>query len=289
MSANGVMKLEDHVYDWDNIVVGGDLRSLLYAVENNHTLIFTRPVPPFRFDTLSQDIDVTKLGFRKGSQISDLEAWERAFLYVGLIGLCPLSSRAENIRVKGHSLVITTKNQRVIKAKFKKLIIFDDTQLKNLPDVRKQEKEHNKVIDWFNVRYGCRHNWEYLYGDDEFISSIHFYPTDRSDNKTLKDAVTISLLSDEQLEDIDFSEYMAKFKVEDMMKQAGIKGPINGYKQGKPIYRNIKIEHADREVVRSTKRYYKADPRYNFRYDSLEDIFNNFQTPDAMKKLFRIQ
>ena len=282
------MKLEDHVYDWDNIVIGGDLRSLLYAAANRYIIIFTEPEPPFRFDIFKSQIDVTKLGFPKDTDVSHLEAWERMFFYVGLEGLCPLSSNVENIRVKSNSIVVTTENQRVIKARFKKLIVFDDKQIKGLPDIKKVEKKENKVIDWFNVRYGCRHTWDLLYGDNNFINRIYFYPTDRSDNKTLKDAVAVSLLTDEQLKDIDHSEYMARFKVEDMMKKAGIKGPSNGFRDGKRVYLNVKVEHADREVIKTNKRYYKRDPRYEFRYDTLDETIRNFQAPDTMKKLFRI-
>ncbi len=282
------MKLEDHIYDWGEIVIGGDLRSILFALNNNCILIFTNPTPPFRFDIFDADIDLTKLGFQKDTEVTHLEAWERMFFYAGLMGLIPLSSRAENIRVKGQNLVITTINQRVIKAKFKKLIVFDDTQIKSLPVMKKEEKGPNVVVDWFNVRYGCRHRWDCLYDSDKFVSRIHFYPTDRSDNKTLKDAVAISSLTDKQLSDIDYSEYMARFKVEDMMKKASIKGPINGYRNGKAIYRNVKVEHTDREVFKSNKRFYKADPKYQFRYDSLEEIIQSFETPERMKKLFRI-
>ena len=120
------MKLEDHVYNWEQVVVGGDLRSILYALSNNFTLLFTHSTPPFRFDMLDLSVDATKLGFLKDTNVSHLEVWERMFFYAGLLGLIPLSSKAENIRVKDHSLIITTSNQRVIKSKFKKLIIFDN-------------------------------------------------------------------------------------------------------------------------------------------------------------------
>ena len=283
------MKLEDHIYNWDNIVIGGNVQSLLYAISENYPLIFVKSSPPFRFDLVSPDLDLTKLGFKRDKEVSLLEVWETLFFYAGLSGLCPLSSNAESIRVKNENLIITTKNQRVIKAKFNKLIVFEDTQIKNLPNVTKVEKKENKVIDWFNVRYGCRHTWDLLYGDNNFINRIYFYPTDRSDNKTLKDAVAVSLLTDEQLKDIDHSEYMARFKVEDMMKKAGIKGPINGYKDGKPIYLNIKTEHADREIIVNQIRHYKPDSKYEFRHDSLEDLISSFKVPNSMKKLFRSQ
>ena len=175
------------------------------------------------------------------------------------------------------------------KAKFKKLVVFDDTQIKTLPNVKKEEHRPVKVVDWFNVRYGCRHSWDFLCGNDDFINYIYFYPTDRSDNKTLKDAVAVSLLTDKQLEDMDYSEYMARFKVEDMMKKASIKGPINGYRNGKPVYLNVKVEHADREIIKQHKRYYELDPKYEFRHDSIEDIIKAFETPDGMKKLYRTQ
>jgi hypothetical protein len=281
------MKLEDHIYKWDRVVIGGNIQSLLYAISKNYPLIFVKPSPPFRFDVVDTSLDLTKLGFKQDKEVSQLEVWETLFFYAGLSGLCPLSSNAESIRIKNQNLVITTKNQRVIKVNFKKLIIFDDTQLKNLPDVVKVEKRKNKVIDWFNVRCGCRHTWDLLYGDGDFINCIYFYPTDRSDNKTLKDATAVSFLDDEELKDIDYSEYMARFKVEDMMKKAGIKGPVNGYRNGKPIYLNIKTEHADREIITNQVRHYKPDSKYEFRYDSFEDSINNFETPDSMRKLFR--
>ena len=182
-------------------------------------------------------------------------------------------------------LIITTEHQRVIKARFNKLLIFEDQQLQTLPDLERKEQLGNDVFDWFNVRYGCRHDVDTLHGDDNFISRIHFYPTDRSDNKTLKDAVAVSRLKDAQLQDLDYSEYMARFKVEHMMKEAGIKGPINGYKNKKPIYLGLKTEHAERQVVSRVKRFYKPDPRYEFRYETLEDILSKIELSSYTQKM----
>ena len=40
-------------------------------------------------------------------------------------------------------------------------------------------------------------------------------------------------------------------------------------------YLGIKIEHAERQVIQREKRLYEPDCRYEFRYDTLEDILLN--------------
>ena len=282
------MRLEDHIYKWDRVVVGSDLRSLLYSAAHNIPVIFKEVNAPFRFDTIPDGVDLAKIGLRDKEIKYQLELWEKIFFVVGLSGLSPMSSNAQSIRVKDKMLVIATKNSRVVKAEFNKLIVFEDTQLQTLPNITREERLENKVIDWFNIRYGCSHSWEFLCGDDNFVNRIYFYPTDRSDNKTLKDAVSISYLTDEQVKDLDFSEYLARFKLEHMMKTAGIKGPINGYRNKKPIYLGIKAEHAEREVISCSKRFYEQDDRYEFIYDSLEDLMEGFELSGYTDKLIKM-
>jgi hypothetical protein len=282
------LKLERHIYEWDKIVIGGDLRSLLFAVTHNYPVIFVNPSPPFRFDVIDGDLDLSKFGFTEQREVNELELWERMFFILGLSGLCPLSSRAQSMRVKENTLIIATENLRVIKAKFNKLVVFEPAQLQTLPEVVREEKKDDRAIDWFNVRYGCKHELDVLHGKDNFISRIHFYPTDRSDNKTLKDAVSISYLDEIQIQDLDFSEYMARFKVEHMMKESGIRGPINGYRNKKPIYLGVKIEHAERQIVSQTKRFYRSDDRYKFRHDTLQDILKKTKLSGYSEKMARM-
>ena len=78
---------------------------------------------------------------------------------------------------------------------------------------------------------------------------------------------------------------MARFKLEYMMSHAGIKGPINGYKNKKPIYLGIKTEHTERQVVPKVRTFYNPDPRYDFRYDALEDILANLELSSYTKKI----
>jgi hypothetical protein len=280
-------KLGKHVYEWDKVVIGGDLRSLLFAANYNYPVIFVEPSPPFRFNILDPELDLSEFGLTEQREIYELELWEKMFFILGLSGLSPLSSKAQGIRVKQDTLIITTESLRVVKAKFSKLVVFEDKNLKTLPELVKKQDRGNKVIDWFNIRSGCRHKLNILHGNDNFISRIHFYPTDRSDNKTFKDAVSISYLKKSQLQNTNFSEYMARFKVEHMMKEAGIKGMNNGY-VGRPIYSSVRAEHAERQVIPQIKRLYKPDDRYEFRYDTVEDILNNVKLSGYTRKMARM-
>jgi len=285
---NGVMKLEKHIYEWDKIVIGGDLRSLLFAATHNYPVIFVNPNPPFRFDMVSEKLDFSSFGVKRAPNTPQLELWEKMLLLCGLSGLLPLSSRANSIRAKENLLVITTENLRVIKAKFKKLIIFEPDQIQSLPDTHKEEKGPNRVIDWFNVRLGCHHDIEYISFKENFIKEIYFYPTDRSDNKTLKDAVSVSYLTDKQIDNFDFSEVMSRFKVEHLMKQAGIRGPINGYRNGNPILLPLKVEHAERQIIPNIKRVFEHDDRFEFVDLDLAMILKSSKVAPYIKKLVSV-
>jgi len=283
------MGLARHIYQWDKVVIGGDLRSLIYAASHNYPVIFVKPSPPFQFDLLDEELDLSRFGIQNDADVAQLELWERMFWICGLAGLLPLSSNAQSIRIKDDLLVITTKNLRVIKAEFNKLMVFEPEQIQTLPDTIKTTKQPNRVIDWFNIRYGCRHNIEHILFEDKFIKEIYFYPTNRSDNKTLKDAVAISCLTDKQIEDFDFSEVMARHKVEHLMKEAGIKGPINGYRNEKPVYLSIKTEHAERQIFPSIKRIFESDNKFEFLDLEIAEILEQFQASPYIDKLITNQ
>jgi hypothetical protein len=121
---------------------------------------------------------------------------------------------------------------------------------------------------------------------DDFINKVIFYPTQRAENKNFKDLYAESYLTDEQLADFDYSETMARFKILKMMKAAGMRGERNGrnpkYPENSSVpykYYAIKIEPAERVVYSATKRIYEPDPRFEFRYDTIEEALANAKRP----------
>ena len=112
-------------------------------------------------------------------------------------------------------------------------------------------------MDWFSVRSGCVHGFDFLQGEDNFVKKIYFYPSDRiAGNHNKKDLVAISHLTDEEMGSHEFSIVPAMYKALNWMKSVGIKGQSNGRDPDNPSrkkYYAIKIEHSRRQVLRGLK------------------------------------
>ena len=278
-----MLSLGEHIYKKDKIVIGGDLRALLYAFINELPVIYTNAHRPLRFDKFDH-MNLSNLGFSCDEPVGQAEIWARLNFFLGLSGLLPLGSAATNMRVSENRLTVATQHARNIKFDFNKLVIYEDEGITGLTRVSEEKRKKNRVVDWVNVRSGCRHGVDYLEDDDDFVKEIHFYPTERSDNKKLKDLAAVSYLTDEQLKDFDFSDTMAKFKIKKMMKKAGIRGARNGRDVNRPDhykYYAIKIEPADRQILPDVVRHYEPDERFEFRYDTLEELVNNLGYPEG--------
>jgi len=276
------MRLDRHIYEWGEVVVGSSTSALLFAFMRRLPVLFASSNEPFRFSKIDDDYDLSFMGLEPFCAYDERFVWQRLMLLLGLSGLMPLSDLAGSIRVEENNLRIVTKNQRLIKGTFTKLHVFDDQDIAGLPDLSGEIKEKNRVIDWVNVRRCSRHDIKELKGDGDFASQIFFYPTDRSDNKNYKDLVVLSRLTDAQLDDFEFSDTMVKFVVTEMMKEAGIKGRKNGidYKQGgKQKYLSILLEPAEREVHPVVHRYYEPDPRFEFHYEELHELLTATKKP----------
>ena len=276
------MKLNRHIYEWGEVVVGSSTAALLFAFMRRLPVLFASSDEPFRLNEISEDYDLSFMGLEPFQAYNERLVWQRLMFLLGMSGLVPLSSLAGSIRVEENSLRIVTKNQRLIKGTFTKLHVFDDRDIAGLPDPSGETREKNRVIDWVNVRRCSRHDVRTLTGSSDFASQIFFYPTDRSDNKTYKDLVVISHLTDAQLNDFEFSDTMVKFVVTEMMREAGIKGRKNGidYKQGgKQKYLSILLEPAEREVHPVIRRYYEPDPRFEFHYKELHELLTATKKP----------
>lgn len=276
----------DVVFEKDKIVIGGNLQALLYAYLHELPVIYSKPNPPFRFDVLSE-IDLESIGLNPIESDSCRQVWEKLVFLLGMAGLMPINTPENNLRVKDSILSVAT-GAKTIKFKFNKLVIFEDEGVTGLTRVSKEEKGKNRVIDWVNVRSGCSHDHLYLEdGRAPFVNQIYFYPTSRLNNNKLKDLVAVSYLTDKQLKDFDYSDTMAKFKIIKMMKNAGIRGARNGRDVNNPDrykYYAIKVEPIDRQVLSGAVRYYEPDDRFEFNYDTIEDLVKNKEKPKGYLK-----
>jgi hypothetical protein len=213
---------------------------------------------------------------------SDRELWELLSFALSLSGQLPMADKAASISVHGDIMRATTSRSRLAKFRFKELFIHDDVGISGLPLLKESIKSLSRTLDWFDVRSGMEHGHDVLISDQSFVKEVIFYPSERMGSqkkRTRKDLVAVSYLDEEQLADFDYSSTMARFKITQMMKDAGIKGARNGKDTANPeLYRyySVKIESVDREVECSVENRYEADPRFKFCYDTHDAIAAKF-------------
>ena len=273
-------KLDKHEYGYETIVIGGGLNALLFSYYNNFPCIFVDPRPPFEFDVFGEENDLSLPGI--GNLKKEI-IWQRLAASLSLGGQLPMSDKTEAISIQDNRLKAITSNSRLGRFEFNKLIIFDDGKIRGLPPIRKQKIGKYRIFDWFHVRSGMEHDHDSLETEDDFIKKVIFYPSDRFGNQASgrlrKDLVAISSLDEKQINDFDYSDTMAKFKITQMMKDAGIKGARNGKDTYNPdIYRyySPKIEAAERQIIPDIKNFYKKDKRFEFRHETPEEIIKLF-------------
>ena len=128
-----------------------------------------------------------------------------------------------------------------------------------MPSPSEKIEKVYKVYDWIDVRSGMNHPHDYIETGDDFVRELYFYPSDRIDghHANRKDLVIASYMTEEQLNDIDYSDFYSRFKAEEVMKQAGIRGRANGRRNGKRLFRSLKLEPSYREVFTVTRDIYE--------------------------------
>jgi hypothetical protein len=272
-------RINKHTYISDYVIVGSSLAALLHSYFTGFPCIYIDSRIPFRFDFTLNDKVKNHFGIPGAS---DRELWELLVFVLSISGKLPMADKTSSISIQDDVMKATTSRSRLARFKFKKLLIYDDTGVSGLPLLKKSTRHLSRTLDWFDVRSGMEHEHEILTSDQNFVKEIIFYPSERmgSQKKRIrKDLVAVSYLSEDQILDFDYSSTMARFKVTQMMKDAGIKGARNGRDTFNPeLYRyySVKIESADREIEHSVENKYELDSRFDFFYDDPNTVAEKF-------------
>ena len=212
--------LQDNPY-YEEIVVGSSLRALLFALEREIPIFFTEPEKPFEFELFMPSVDLSSMRLHNGplhwrtpkdnvtTGGSKIALWEHLLFILGLKGLVPFSNLCSSLR-------------------------FDDNILTGHSDYAKLR----------SINFGVC----YYFDEHATYNLLACEDNPRIDGKSsIKDACAFSILSEEQIDDFDFSETMARLVVLQKMKDLGLKGPRNGYQYNGSIrYRSFKVEALNR-------------------------------------------
>lgn len=243
-------------YNYGEIVLGGTLNALLYSYHKNAPLIINKLSPPHRFETFEDQ--------------PALELWNKLFFILSLSGLNLGGDKVRNTRIKENEIIMATKNARVLKAAFEKLMVFDDEEVGGLP-LPEKENENFIVLDWMIGRSCDKHDYDLLKTEENLVRELHFYPSERVDGNHpyTKDMVAISHLNERQLNDFEYSDTYARFKAIQMLKDSGVKGKKGGIR-----HYALKLEVEKREIRKEKMSSYK----------NLKNIEFKYNVPAALKK-----
>jgi hypothetical protein len=173
--------------------------------------------------------------------------WEHILFVLGLKGLAPFSNMCSSLRLDTNELTGFSDYAKLRTVEFGVCHYFDEHGTYNLLSSENKPRTH-LVYDTFAFIRGGKHHFDFIGSDDHFCNEIWFYPSPRLDGETLiKDACVLSILSDDQIDDFDFSETLVRLTALQKMKDLGLRGPKNGKQaDGSQRYRSFKAQALDR-------------------------------------------
>jgi len=252
------------ILEYEDIVVGSDLRAALFAFNNNLPIFFSEPRRPFRFGFLAPNIDLGCVKLTRGAlteltnitevKIVGLRAellWERLMFLLNLDGKVPLANLCSSMRYDGEHLICSNEYSKIATLNFSNCFYFGDDNISGLVKEKELANPTYTCYDWIAFNSGGKHEVDHIWVGDDFVKEIWFYSSDRMcGNSPVKDACVVSTLTQDQLADFDYGETMARFKMISEMEKRGMKGRQNGYStNGNPKHYKFRTT-----PIRRTKR-----------------------------------
>lgn len=236
--------MEKHVYCYDNLIIGGSLNALLCSYTTETPIIIDEIRKPFELEIIENKFDF--IGFHEESQLT-VDVWERLYYLVSMGGLLMNPLTVQSWRQDEKNVTFITPNNKKIVIRGEKITTFD------------VKKDSACVYDWFDIKSGGKHDIDSLEDkNSNFVQKVLFFYSKRANVQATKDAVSLSYLPSEKIEEIKYAEGASRLKTLKMMKEAGMRGTKNGfYAPGKRRYHALKIEHSYREIIYNYK-YYKT-------------------------------
>ena len=270
--ANGMIE-----YEYDEVVVGGNISSLVFAIENKLPIISTRWEDFQMYDRLEYDErwveTFEKVGIPSDHWEADYKTHTKKIMSSGLSELlgvlhlyhgmyypkiyCPFS---DGMYFHEGKMRIIASNKFDFHVKANTYHVFDADQIKNKSfEVESIEnKKEFRIVDYIRANKPLRYPGNGVQGDDFFVNEII--------TKNVREYYAISYLNSRQINRHNYADYAVRFKAQDMMKAAGITGYARADKPH--LFRGISLRPQKREIYSLEKKNYKN--MNNFRFPNVQ-------------------
>ena len=241
-------RIDNHVYTWEEVVIGNNLASFVYAKKNNCKLIVNGLEETFQFEIFRDEETLQSLEY--DTMIANKKTLIDQLLFdLCLDGKAPINRKVDSIRIEPEDnlLSIIISDTTRIKVHYTTLRIFDDNLISGLPFNITQKTDINIVYDWFKSNINREVHFLELFNKDSALAKKVII---RKKPENL--VITQSFLTDKQLKKFDFSDTMSRFSAERTLKKNELRGPRNGFYRHKPDvprYRPIKLDFMKREIM----------------------------------------
>ena len=249
-----------------DLTIGSSVESLIYAFINDTYFLPTSAFGPIFYRKMKDPVI-----------LNDREdfTWSRMQLLLALTGKLLNYENINSIKVSDQQLKVSSE-AGLFKYRFNTCNIFDPTGIQLDNQIREEVPTTYRVYDDFEIsNLGGKHKYlQPKYSKTDLAREINYYCSDRVDGASyVTDCVAESLLSKEQINDVDYSDSMVRFAVSHHLTSIGIHGTLmTVYKSGKPKYRKPKIVHKKRVVIEKENNIYNDSETVKFLKLSIKEI-----------------
>lgn len=253
-------------YKYDEVVVGGNIPSLIFAIEHKLPIVSTRWEDFQVYDRLEYDekwVEVfNKVGIPSDTWEADYKTHTRKIMSSGLSELlgilhlyhgryfpkiyCPFN---DFMFIHEDRLKIIASNKFEFFVKANKYYVFDADQIKNhsfeIEEI--ENKKQFKVVDLLKAKKPIRHPGDGVKTDHFFVNEVI--------TKNIREFYAISYLNSRQVNRHNYADYNVRFKTQDVMKKAGITGYARADRPH--LFRGISLRPQTRKIYSLEKKYYK--------------------------------
>ena len=193
-----------------NFTFGSSLAALQFAEQSNTRLV----IGDLQFPSLFEPEEIK-------------QAWGLLYSKLMLDGKIFGGDSVKKTRVTEDQISIVCQGNVVRHVDYETLFVFDDKKISGLPAAYKENKIY-KVVDHMKAVHFRAYNHCTFETKDKFVYKLYVFKKYVADPVRL---YALSELEEGQLYDFNFSDTMAKFKSEHILRENGFEGTFLGKKR----------------------------------------------------------